>query len=58
MVDKEPEYILTDFDSHGELLQDLVELETKIRSRMGEHVHLIAYTRHEEVSGCRAGLSD
>ncbi|WP_186328136.1 hypothetical protein [Paenibacillus sp. 32O-W] len=58
MTENNKEYMLTDFNGHDELLNDLIKLEDKIRGRMGEHVHLIAYTRSEEGTECRPGLSD
>lgn len=39
---------ITDFGSHQELVQEMVELEAKMRRELGQQINLIAYTNKQE----------
>lgn len=41
-------YIFADLDAHGELMQDLRNLEARMQEELGSEIALIAYTKEAD----------
>ncbi|MFD2610899.1 hypothetical protein [Paenibacillus gansuensis] len=58
-VGKGHAYEVTDLEDHAGLLQEIRQLESRMREELGEEITLISYSKNDkDISGCRAGLAD
>lgn len=48
-----PDYNFADLSGHAHLIEELAELESRMRKELGQQVNLIAYTNEEALSSAQ-----